>query len=126
MKTSMPMWNNLISVSVFVGFGAMPALAYADTDSYVELQFDARTADDFMRRELATQSTFCPQATVTTDGSRGYADHLEFNQAGRFSRASSVSGVAINSFAKIESKELLYTLPVDVHLKTFECAFNPE
>jgi hypothetical protein len=125
MKASRLLGKALLSLGVFVGLGAVPALAYADSDSYVEVQFDAGTMGDFMRRQLSTKSTFCPQPTVL-DGDSAYVDHLEFNQAGTFSRASSSSRVLINDFTAVESHAVLYTQPVDVHLKTLKCAQDPD
>lgn len=124
MKTSILIRKSLISATVLMSLSAVPALAYADTDSYVELQFDSAAIGDLMRRELATQSDFCPQ--VPPEGSKGMlVDHLELGQAGALSRGSAGLAVAVNSFFTADSNALFYTQPVDVVLKSFKCAREP-
>lgn len=125
MKTSGAMRKHLISATVFMSLSAVSALAYADADSYVELQFDAGTIGDFMRRELATQSNFCPQE-ISVGGQTVLVDHLGLDQAGTLSRDSSRSAVAINDFLSVDSGAVLYTQPIDVHIKSLDCAKAPE
>lgn len=125
MKTSFAMRKHLISATVLMSVSAVSALAYADADSYVELQFSAGTIGDFMRRELATQSSFCPQET-SIGGKTVLVDHLDLGEAGALSRAPSASAVAINDFLSVDSGAVLYTQPMDVHIKSIECAKTPD
>jgi hypothetical protein len=119
-------WRRLFSAGAFLGLLAAPALAHAATDGYVELQFDTPTVADLIRRELATQSNFCPQSTVDANGNAAYADHLDFTSVGRFSRAETASTVPINRFASVSERAVVYTQPVTVQLKTVACARDPE
>lgn len=119
-------WRRLISAGALLGLLAAPALAHATTDGYVELQFDTPTVADLIRRELATQSNFCPQATVDAKGNAAYADHLDFTSTGRFSRAATASTVALNRFASVSERAVVYTQPVTVQVKTVACARDPE
>lgn len=124
MKTSIAMRKSLVSATVFMSLSAISAMAYADADSYGELQFDAFTIGDVIRRELATQSDFCP-VEVSSGNQTVLADHLELTNAGTLSRGTAESIVAINSFFSVGSSAVLYTQPVGVHLKTIECAKDP-
>lgn len=119
-------WRRLISAGALLGLLAVPALAHAATDGYVELQFDTPTVADLIRRELATQSNFCPQSTVDANGNPAYADHLDFPSTGRFTRAEGTSTVPLNRFATVSERAVVYTQPVRVQLKTVACARDPE
>lgn len=125
MKTSRSLGKVLFSLGLFAGLSAAPSLALADTDSYVEVQFDARLFGDLLLRQISTASSFCPQPTVL-EGREVYADHLEFPHEGVLSRADLPSMISINDRTEVESTRLLYIQPVDVHLKTVECAEDPE
>jgi len=124
-KTSRSFGKTLASLGLFAGLSAAPAVALADTDNFVEIQFDARAFGDLLLRQVATESDFCPQLTVVRDRSV-YVDHLEMAGPGALSRAPSVSYISINDFTEVESTQMLYTQPVDIHLKTVECANDPE
>ena len=124
MKTTRSLGKTLISLGLFAGLSAAPALALAGTDNFVEIRFEARAFGDLLLRQIATSSNFCPQLTVHNDRDV-YADHLEMAGPGELHRAQSSSMIAINGFTEVESTRLFYTQPIDVHLKTVECASEP-
>ena len=66
MKAYRSKGKTLVSLGVLVGLGAAPALARADTDSYVETQWSAGTIGDFIRRQLATTNPWINTTTYST------------------------------------------------------------
>ncbi|MFO0587879.1 MAG: hypothetical protein U0441_10085 [Polyangiaceae bacterium] len=124
MKSLRSSVKTLVSLSALLGTCAAPALAYAAADNYVEVQFDAETISDIVRRQIATQSTFCPQSVVV-DSNVMYVDHLEFPEHGFLSRSDSTRAVHVNDFTTVEGYSVLYTQPMDVHYKSPECANHP-
>lgn len=112
----------LVAIAFPVLFtGALPALA--STDHYLEVQLSSAELADQLRRQLSTQSDFCPApvACPNSPGQSCYVDHLELGPVGTFSRAAAQSGVAINAFTTLQSLEVFYTQPVNIHLKTAAC-----
>lgn len=115
----------LLSLGVLAALTAAPGLALADNDGYCEIQLDVRTLADLLGRSIATQSSFCAQP-ADIDGRTVIVDHLSLGDQGRVERSDRESMVTINDFTEIESRPVLFTQPVVIHVKTVECALDPE
>ncbi len=125
MKAFRTLGKPLLSFGVLAALSAAPALALADTDGYCEIQLDVRTLADLMGRAIATESSFCAQP-ADIDGRTVIVDHLELGDEGRVGRSETESAVDINDFTRVESRAVLFTQPVAIHVKTVECALDPE